>query len=301
MLATMPKRGNSRTDDRLSRSAPPPVTCLPHQPVGQPATKKGRDRPGKQHQRGQPARQVRRGPARFLQVGRIPRIQQFRHRRHRDDGTAQEPDIGAGNHPLPGDWTVDLMLVIREIRCRAILRNFRRRTRHSPRGDQPALGVVGLGMLGRIIAEPDVKGECPADADQGEDGKRPSPADPVDQPLRGRVRGRAAEQHRRRDDPLGTPARRIGKPLPQDPRRVRQGPRLAGPEQESNDDQRRESPGRARQRREERPPEHDPRQDAPRAVSVAPPTGRNLEECVSQCKRIEDDAPSASRRSPIPS
>ena len=157
------------------------------------------------------------------------------------------------------------------------------------------------GMLGRIVAEPDVKGEGPAHADQGEDDERPPPADPVNQPLRGRVRGRPADQHRRRDDPLRTSSRRIGKPSRKTRAEFGNAPASPAPNRNRIDDQRPESPGRTRERREERPPDHDPRQDAPRAVAVAPPTGRNLEDRVGQRERPEDDALLRLARSPVPS
>ena len=50
--------GKPRADDRLGRAAPPPAARLLHEPVGQPATEKRGERPGSEHQAGQPARQV---------------------------------------------------------------------------------------------------------------------------------------------------------------------------------------------------------------------------------------------------
>ncbi len=97
------------------------------------------------------------------------------------------------------------MLVIRWTGGVNIRRGFYRSTMRLPLRDQSALGVVGLWMVRGIIAEPRIKRERPAHADQGEDGKRPSPADPINEPLRDRIRGRAAEQHRRGDNSLGAP------------------------------------------------------------------------------------------------
>ena len=67
-------------------------------------------------------------------------------------------------------------------------------------------------------------------------------------------------------------------------------PRLAGPEQETNHDQRELIEGGGRGHREGRPPDHDPREHLPRPPPVGPPGRRDFEARVGQGKGAEDHA-----------
>src|SRR5262249_51370486 len=64
---------------------------------------------------------------------------------------------------------------------------------------------------------------------------------------------------------------------------------LTRAEQEPNHEECAEPPSRAGERRKERPADHDPRKDPPRAIPVAPPTGWNLEDRVGERECSENE------------
>ena len=162
-----------------------------------------------------------------------------------------------------------------------------------------SFGRADGGVRRGVVTEPPPEARRPCRAHAPEDCERPAPADALDQDGRQERGDGTSYRGRREQQPLRPPALLIREPARQDPGHVRQGPRLAGAEEEPHGDERPEARARPRERRERRPPERDPRQHATPADPIPPPAGRDLEQSVGQRERHEDVAGLRVRQSQV--
>ena len=100
----------------------------------------------------------------------------------------------------------------------------------------------------------------------------------------------AADRRGRQQHPLSPAALLIREPSREHAGHVREGPRLAGAEEEPHADERPQARARPGHRGEGRPPERDPRQHPPRADPISPSARRDLEQPVRQRERHQDVA-----------
>ena len=146
------------------------------------------------------------------------------------------------------------------------------------------------GMRRRVVAEPPPEAGRPGRAQAAERRERPAPADGPDHHGREEGGQGAADRRGRQQHPLGPAALLVREPSGEDAGHVREGPCLAGTEQEPHPDQRPEARAGAGHRGERRPPERDPRQHPPCAEAISPSPRGDLEQPVRQRERHQDVA-----------
>ena len=145
-------------------------------------------------------------------------------------------------------------------------------------------------MLGRVVPVPGAPGQGPGDAERSEDHEAGPPSPPLDEDD-GEGRGeRAAEAGAEEEHAVRPPPLAGREPSREGAEQVRERARLSGAEEEADDEQRAQAPGRPGQHREARPPEHDAGQYPARAHDVAAPARRHLEERVGEREGAEDGA-----------
>ena len=142
----------------------------------------------------------------------------------------------------------------------------------------------------RVVAIPGVPGPGPEEADRAEQHEEPPPGQDPEQGRHQHRRQAAAEVGPREEDPLRRAPLDDREPSRECPGHVGERPRLAGPEQEADRQERPEVEGRRGGDREARPPGDDPRQDPAGPDPVPPGPGGHLEEGVGQRERAEDQA-----------